>query len=159
MLSVLRSTGLKLCSGIGLVLCIAVAAAAAPAPTLATPKAESALNAGKKWETDTAIRQGMENIRQAMVESQTRITAEQLSAQDYQQLARKLDKNMADIEKNKTITKEAKTAFHLVIMIDLKQSVAMMRTGATVKLQRVGALGALQSLRLYGEYFQHPGWV
>jgi hypothetical protein len=25
-------------------------------------------------------------------------------------------------------------------------------------VQRAGAFGALQSLRNYGEYFQHPGW-
>jgi hypothetical protein len=113
---------------------------------------------GEKWESDAAVRQGMESIRLALAANQERIDKGQLSAKDYQRLGSVIDKNLADIVKNRTVTKEAAKAFHLVIVIDLNHDLELMRAGHTVQLQRTGALGALQSLRHNGDYFQHPGW-
>jgi hypothetical protein len=121
-------------------------------------KHSAVLNHGKKWETDETLRRGMENIRQAMIASQQDIEKERLGAQDYQRLAIAVNKNVADMLKNCKLSKGADSAFHLVVLNDLTQSAELMRTAQKIQLQRVGALGVLQSLHNYGEYFQHPGW-
>ena len=159
MLAVLRSTGLQLLSAVGLLVLACGVSAGTPAPKLENSQIESTLDQGKKWETDAVVRQGMENIRQVMVARQARIAKAELGAQDYRQLAETIEKHLAAVMQNRKISKGAEKAFHLVVMVDLTQNLNLMRTGATVPLQRVGALGVLQSLRLYGEYFQHPGWV
>jgi hypothetical protein len=60
--------------------------------------------------------------------------------------------------KNCKLSKEADAAFHTIVLADLSQSAELMRTSPKLKVQRAGALGVLQALRNYGEYFQHPGW-
>ncbi len=109
--------------------------------------------------TDEAVRQGMENIRQAMMASQDGIRNEQLRAQDYQRLADTIDKNVAVMRQHMQLSKTTEKAFHLVVMMDLTQSTALMRTGLKVPLQRAGAFGVMQSLRHYGDNFQHSGWI
>jgi hypothetical protein len=116
------------------------------------------LNLGQKWPTDEVLRQGMDNIRQVMTASQEGIEKERLSAQDYQRLAAVVDKNVAAIVKNCKLTKEADKAFHTIVLADLTQSAELMRISPKLRVQRVGALGVLQALRNYGEYFQHPAW-
>lgn len=158
MLAVLRSTGLRVLGATSLVLFAALVHAAEPTLKPTEPRAVSTLNQGKKWETDAAVRQGMESIRDAMAAHQERIAKDQLSAQDYQKLAALIEKNVASILANRKVSKEAGNAFHVIVMLDLTQNVELMRAGLKVSLQRVGALGMLQSLRNYGDYFQHPGW-
>ena len=159
MLAVLRSTGLQLLSAVGLLVLACGVSAETPAPKLENSRIESTLDQGKKWETDAVVRQGMENIRQVMVARQPRIAKAELNAQDYRQLTETIEQHLAAVMQNRKISKGAEKAFHLVVMVDLTQNLNLMRTGATVPLQRVGALGVLQSLRLYGEFFQHPGWA
>ena len=159
MLPVLRSTGFKLWCGIGLISTASLVCAEAVTKAPQVSSKETTLNADKKWATDDAVRQGMERIRQVMTASQPGIAQERLSAQDYQRLAETIDQNMALIVKTRTVSKEAEKAFHLIVMMDFKQSSELMRLGATVQLQRTGALGVLQALRNYGQYFEHSGWI
>jgi len=159
MLAVLRSTGLQFLSAVGLLVLSCGVSAGTPAPKGDNTPIESSLEQGKKWETDAVVRQGMENIRQVMLAQQTRISKAELNTQDYRQLAETIEQHLALLMQNRKISKGAEKAFHLVVMVDLTQNLNLMRTGATVPLQRVGALGVLQSLRLYGEFFQHPGWA
>jgi hypothetical protein len=101
----------------------------------------------------------MNNIRQAIMANQDGIRNEQLRAQDYQRLADTIDKNVAAMRQNMQISKATEKAFHLVVMMDLTQSTELMRSGLKMPLQRAGAFGVMQSLRNYGDNFQHPGWV
>jgi hypothetical protein len=141
MLTVLRSTSFSLWCGIGLISVSSVVSAAAPTQKSEVNSTEITLNAAQpKWATDEAVRQGMENIHQAMTASQEGIAKERLRAQDYQRLAETIDKNVA-------------------IMMDLSQSTELMRSGSKVPLQRAGAFGVIQSLRNYGQHFQHPDWI
>lgn len=155
MLAILRSTGFKVFGAIGLI-CLATLVYA---DTHMAKTSEHTLNHGKKWETTEAMRQGMDNIRQVMSASQGGIEKEQLSAQDYQRLAETVDKNVADILKNGNLAITTSKAFHVVVLADLTQSTELMRTSPKVQTQRVAAMGVLHSLRNYGEYFQHPGWL
>lgn len=158
MLSVLRSTGFRLLGAAGLILSATLIHAAEPTQKSTEPSAVSTLSQGKKLEVDAATRQGMDNIREVMAAHQERIAKEQLNVQDYQQLADVIDKNVAAIMANRTLSKDVRKEFNLIVMLDLKQNVALMRSGLEVPLQRVGALGMLQILRNYGDYFQHSGW-
>lgn len=157
--TVLRSTGFKLLCCVVLVFSTSLVYSQVSAQKLHASSAVTTLNSGNKWETDDAVRKGMENIHQAMTTSQQGIAKEQLSAQDYQQLADTIDKNLAAIVNTRHVSKEAETAFHLVVMMDLTQSTALMRSALKVQLQRAGAFGVQQSLRNYGQHFQHPGWT
>ncbi|MBY0576966.1 MAG: hypothetical protein K2P67_10300 [Gallionellaceae bacterium] len=152
--TVLRLTGLKVYGAIGLIFLSTLVYAEEPTPKPSERSAEHTLNYGNKWGTDEALRRSMNNIRQVMNTSQGGIKKESLSAQEYQRLAEAVDKNIADIIKNRKLTK----AFHVVVLADLTQSTELMRTSTKIQEQRVGALGVLQSLHNYGEYFQHPGW-
>lgn len=155
MLAVLRSTGFKIFGAMGLIFL----ATLVYADEHTAKPSEPSLNHGKKWETTEAMRQGMDNIRQVMSASQEDIEKERLSTQDYQQLAEAVNKNVADILKNGNLAKTTSKAFHVVILADLTQSTELMRTSPKVQTQRVAAMGVLHSLRNYGEYFQHPGWL
>ena len=157
MSAILRSATFKIYAATGLIIFATQVYAAEPAYQPAERGARQ-MNQGKKLETDAVLRQGMDNIRQAMAASQEGIGKESLGIQDYQQLAATVDKNIADIVKNCKLTRDADTAFHGIVLGDLTQSTELMRTSQKAQAQRVGALGVLQSLRNYGEYFQHPGW-
>lgn len=154
MFAISRSTGLKVCGAIGLIFLATQVYAEKHSHEPSELRAEQTLNHGEKWGTDESLRQSMDNIREAMTASQDGIKKESLSAQEYQRLAEVVDKNIADIVKNSKLTK----AFHVVVLADLTQSAKLMRTSTKTQAQRVGALGVIQSLRNYGEYFQHPGW-
>jgi hypothetical protein len=108
--------------------------------------------------TDEVLRRGMDNIRQVMIANREAIENERLSTQDYQRLAAAVNKEAADIVKNCKLSKEADKAFHSIVLADLTQSTELMRASPKVQVQRAGAFGVLQSLRNYGEYFQHAGW-
>lgn len=160
MLTVLRSTGFSLWCGIGLISVSSLVCAAPPAQKSEASSTEITVNAAKpKWETDEAVRQGMANIRQAMTARLDGISKAQLSAQDYQRLAETIDKNIAVMMKTRNVNKETEKALHLVVMMDLSQSTDLMRSGLKVPLQRAGAFGVMQSLRNYGQHFQHPDWI
>ena len=158
MLTFFRSTRLKVFGVTGFIFLATMAYAEEHAHQHGGRGAEYSLSHGKKWETDATLRQGMDIIRQALAASQEGIEKNRLSAQDYQRLANVVDSNVADIVKNCKLTKETDAAFHSTVLADLTQGTELMRTSPKLQAQRAGALGVLQSLRNYGEYFQHPGW-
>jgi hypothetical protein len=121
--------------------------------------AEQILKKGQQWQTDEVLRLSMDNIRQAMAASQDDVVKERLGAQDYQRLAKLIDKNLNHIAHNSKLNQNSSKAFHVVVTADLMSSSEIMRASPNLQAQRVGALGALQTLRNYGKYFQHPGWT
>lgn len=101
----------------------------------------------------------MENIRQAVAARQADIQQDRLGARDYQQLAEVISTNVGHIIKDCKLTQAADAGLHTVVLSDLTHSSELMRASTKRAGQRAAALGVLQSLRLYGEYFDHPGWV
>lgn len=112
-----------------------------------------------KWETDDIVRQRMENVRQAVAAKDAEIQQDRLDSSGYQQLAEVINTNVDHILKDCKLTQAADAALNTVVLMDLTRSSELMRTSPKRPAQRAGALGVLQSLRLYGEYFEHPGWV
>jgi len=156
--TVLRANYFKAWSAVGLLLFATLVCADAPAQKPLPNHAPQTPAQGKQWETDDAVRQGMATIRQSMQANQAGIDNGQLNAQDYQRLATVIDQNLATMVTHRKSAKEAETALHLVVLIDLQHSLELMRAASTVQLQRAGALGVQQALRNYGRYFKHPGW-
>ena len=133
--------------------------AQSPSSAAKTQNSTRAAQPVKKWDADESTRRAMLSIRHTLTSKQTGIDTHQLKAEDYRQLAQTIEATLADLAKNRSLPNDAATAFHLVVQIDLNHSLELMRSASTTDLQRVGALGVRQTLRNYGEYFQHPGWV
>lgn len=131
-----------------------------PRPAPAAVRADTTA-AERKWETDPAVRTAMGEIRQTMLASQPDIEQDRLGTRDYQRLAERVNTSIAGLKKNARLPREAADALHTIVLMDLMRSSEMMQSSQKLAVQRVGALGVLQSLRLYGEHFaqtgQHPG--
>lgn len=158
MLAVLRSKNLRKCGAAGMLYLATLAFADEPARAPAGQSAASAAKQDKKWQSDDVVRERMESIRQLMMANQASIDKNQLKAQDYQQLAQTVDKNIAAIAQNHKLPKDAYKALHVVALTDMKQGTELMRTSPRLQAQRVGAMEVIQSLRNYGKYFEHLGW-
>ncbi len=158
MLALLRLAGLGICVATGLVSLAAPVYADEHAHKHEAQQAVPVLKPGQKWASDEVLRQGMDNIRQAMLANREAIETERLDSKDYRQLATVVSKETANIVKNCKLSKDADTAFHTIVLSDLMQSTELMQASPKAQVQRAGAFGVLQSLRHYGEYFQHPGW-
>lgn len=124
------------------------------------PRAAPAVTSGnavatlaRKWKTDPAVRIAMENIRQAMFASQLDIEQDRLGTRDYQRLAAMVNTSIAGMKKDVRLPREAADALHTIVLMDLMSNSEMMQWPQRLPVQRVGALGVLQSIRLYGEHF------
>lgn len=158
MFAISRSSVLKACVSVGLIFISAQVCAEEKTHGPGEHNARHTLNKGKKWETDDVLKRGMDDIRQTISASQEAIEKNQLQSRDYQQLAEAMDKSLVNIVKNCKLTKQTDAAFHTIVLADMSQSIELMRTSPKHEIQRAAALGTLQTLRNYGEYFQHPGW-
>ena len=159
MLAILRLAGLGVCVATGLMALAAPVYADEHMHKEGTHGAAPALKPGQKWATDEVLRGGMDSIRQAMLANRDAIEKGRLGAQDYQRLAATVSKETTRIVNTCKLSKETDAAFHSTVLADLLHGTELMQTSPKVQVQRAGALGVLQTLRNYGNYFQHPGWT
>lgn len=117
-----------------------------------------ALKPGEKWPTDEALRKGMDSVRSAVVAAQADAVANRLDAAGYSRLADALDQQLAAIVRTCKLTPEADAAFHSVVLRPLTHDAGTMRGSPKPEIKQVALMGITQTLRHYGEYFQHPGW-
>lgn len=122
----------------------------AAAPTLQ-------LNAGKKWETDAALRQSMSSIRQAIVAALDSIHNNRLSAKGYAALARTVEKQVGNIVANCKLAPQADEQLHLIVA-DLLEGAGQMDGKAKVGKRQDGAVRVIGALEKYGSYFDDPGF-
>jgi predicted DNA repair protein MutK len=115
------------------------------------------LNAGKKWETDAALRQAMGNIREAMAAALHKIHENKLSRQAYAALATKVEKEVGNIVANCKLSAQADEQLHLVIAQLLEGAEQMAGKAKTVKRQD-GAVRVIGALEKYGSYFDDSGF-
>ena len=114
------------------------------------------LNAGKKWETDAALRQSMDDINQAMARALPLIHKKRCSDSDYATLASKINQKVGyDVEHCKL---EAKADAMLHIVIGELMAGAEIMEGKTAATRHDGAVRVRHALESYGKYFQHPNW-
>lgn len=112
------------------------------------------LDAGKKWQTDSPLRQALGNINQAMAEALPRIHKNRLDQEGYQALAGRVRQEIASAVDNCKLEPKADAMLHLVIA-DLAEGAAAMEDPAS---RRAGVARVVETLKSYGRYFDHPGW-
>lgn len=147
------------------VVCLALAAAGKAAPPAHEHAAQAPhdathglrLNAGKKWQTDQTLRQGMRNIREAMAGSVRPIHDNRLSAAAYGGLARKIEGEVATIVANCKLEPEADAQLHIVVADLLAGAEQMSGKGGKTK-RRDGAVKVIAALANYATYFDDSGF-
>lgn len=122
----------------------------------AVEPAKLQLNAGKKWATDTPLRQAMNEINQAMAKALPAIHKNQFGNEDYQALAATISARVGDAVAQCKLEPKADAMLHLVIA-DLMAGAEIME-GKSAQTRHDGAVKVLEALKSYGKYFQHPAW-
>ena len=149
---------------------LALAAFTLLAGTTALPQAQAAgahhhgddttptlhLDAGKKWATDTPLRQSLDGINRAMARALPRIHHGRFGDADYDALAAAVNRNVAYAVEHCKLAPEADAVLHGVIA-ELQAGAEAMQ-GKTAAPRHDGAVRVAQGLKSYGQYFQHPGF-
>ncbi|MBI5753164.1 MAG: hypothetical protein HZA59_13635 [Hydrogenophilales bacterium] len=115
------------------------------------------LNDGKKWASDAPLRKGMENIRAAMASALPAIHANKLSSAKYNELANKVNNEVAGIVANCKLDPQADVQLHLIIA-DILSGVEAMQGKTKGTKRQTGAVTVIGALEKYDVYFDHPGW-
>lgn len=115
------------------------------------------LNAGKKWATDAALRQGMGAIRQALAGALPEIHDNRLPAQGYGKLAHTVEHEVSNIVANCKLTAEADAQLHVVVA-DLLAGAERMAGKAKGGKRRDGAVQVIGALDKYAAYFDDAGF-
>ncbi|MBA5608475.1 hypothetical protein H3H36_24305 [Duganella sp. FT3S] len=113
------------------------------------------LNAGKKWETDAALRKDMGAIRQSMASSLDAIHANKMPPQAYAALARKVEDGVADMVANCKLAPAADAQLHVVVA-ELLAGAEHMAGKAKSGTPQDGAVKVIGALNNYGKYFDDP---
>jgi len=114
------------------------------------------LNAGKKWATDAALRQSMDDINQAMARALPLIHKKRFSDSDYATLATTINQKVGYAVEHCKLEAKADAMLHLVIG-ELMAGAEIME-GKTAATRHDGAVRVRHALESYGKYFQHPNW-
>lgn len=112
------------------------------------------LNAGKKWETDAALRKAMGEIRQSMAASLHAIHENKLSSKAYGGLAKQVEGAVGEIVANCKLPPAADAQLHIVVA-DLLAGAEQMAGKAKRMDGAVKVIGALDN---YGKFFDDPGF-
>lgn len=115
------------------------------------------LDAGKKWETDGALRQAMGNIRQTMAASLHEIHENKLSKKGYAALAHKVESEVGAIVANCKLAPKADEQLHLIVA-ELLAGAEQMAGKATSAKRQNGAVQVIGALEKYATYFDDAGF-
>lgn len=110
------------------------------------------LNAGKKWDTDAALRQAMGNIRQAIAGALHAIHENRLPAKDYGRLAQTVEREVGQIVANCKLEPQADAQLHLVVAELLAGAEQMAGKAKSAKRQN-GAVQVIGALEKYARFF------
>ena len=155
MRKILLTTALALCIGLG-----GVAVAAEPHSHTGAVGGDAThelqLNHGRRWVTDTVLREGMARIRDAMEAALPRIHAGGMPPAEYEVLADRVRVQVDYMVENCRIPEEADRQLHLVLA-QLLDGVEMMK--GHDEDRAAGAATIVRALGAYGRVFDHPGWI
>lgn len=115
------------------------------------------LDAGKKWQTDQALRQAMGKIRQAVAASMHEIHQNRLPATGYETLARTLEGEIGNIVANCKLPPKADAQLHLVVA-DLLAGSGTMAGKVGKAPRRDGAVQVIGALEKYASHFDDPNF-
>ena len=141
-------------------------AAALASPALAQSGAHShdaatphklSLDAGRKWATDEALRNGMSRIRSLVEPRSSDAHGGKLDSARYRDLAAQVETEVGTIVANCKLEPKADAMLHLVIADLLEGTDAM--AGKNAKLSPAQGLAkVVVAVNEYGGHFDHPGF-
>lgn len=115
------------------------------------------LNAGKKWETDEALRKGMSSIRASIEAALPGAHAGKMSPAQYDALGKEVEGQVAYIVQNCKLDPTADAQLHVVVA-DIANGVDVIAGKQHNKKRAGGVVKVAQALNAYGKYFAHDGW-
>lgn len=115
------------------------------------------LNAGRKWATDDALRQGMGAIRTIAAGALPAAHAGKLAPARYDALANDVNAQIGYIVENCKLDPKADAQLHIIVG-DLADGVETMQGKRPGQARAQGVVRIAQTLNTYGRYFNHPGW-
>ena len=115
------------------------------------------LDQGARWQTDAALRTGMEAIRDALARAIPQVHAGRFDAAQYRALAEGVEGQVAYIVQNCKLKPEADEVLHAIIA-RLGQGVEVIGGHAAGTEPEQGVVHLAQTLDDYAAHFDHPGW-
>jgi hypothetical protein len=112
------------------------------------------LDHGNKWETDAPLRKGMQNIDDEVMKSVQAYHDKSLTRTDAENLGRQINKQVAYIVENCKLEPRADAVLHALIG-DLLNGTEHLTSDP---LSEQGMPVIVKTLRIYPDYFEHPGW-
>lgn len=114
------------------------------------------LNNGEKWATDQALRDSMTQIR-ASIDLNLPAIYDAKQAAPYEALGREIERQIANIVQNCKLEPAADEVLHAILAELIQGNDALQ--GKDPQTARIdGVKRVLQSLELYAEHFEHPGF-
>jgi hypothetical protein len=120
-----------------------------------TPGMELRLNGVHKWQTDDALRLGMEGMRAQLAASLEQVHAGAFTPSDYAAFAEDLRAQVDYIVTNCKLPEEADAQLHIVLGEILEGMDAMRSRENPAE----GAARVARALEAYALHFEHPGWA
>jgi hypothetical protein len=109
---------------------------------------------GERWATDAALRQGMDSIHAAFDQAHGDFRADRFDRQGAAGLADEVEDQVRFIFANCALPADADAELHKLLA-------AILGAAATLREDEDVHAGLHQlhsALKIYGEYFDHPGW-
>lgn len=119
-------------------------------------KSELKLNVGKKWETDSPLRTGMENIKSNLESKLTDIHHNKFTKDQFAELSTKISSDLESIFKNCKLTPAADEQLHLILVEIMDGADKMKKVKPDDR--KTGAIKVFKALDQYPKYFAHPNW-
>lgn len=114
------------------------------------------LPAGKRWQTDAPLREGMGQIRDAYAAQLPLIHQNKLTPEQYKELAGRTEAQVGNVVANCKLPPDADAALHGILAQIGEGTDAM--AGKSKMKPRDGALQVVAALGRYEKTFDHPGW-
>lgn len=112
------------------------------------------LNQGNKWQTDAALRQGMQNIYDSVMNAANAFHHASLTQSEAKKLAAQINGQVEYLVANCQLEPQADAVLHVLI--------GELLTGAEElskePLSNQGLPQIVKVLQRYPDYFDHPGW-
>jgi len=112
------------------------------------------LDHGEKWKTDTALRQGMQTINDAVMQAVPAYHDAALTKTDADKLARQINEQVNYLVANCKLEPGADATLHVFIG-DLLTAAARLSDEPS---SSQGLPVMVKTLQQYPSYFDHPGW-
>lgn len=117
---------------------------------------ELKLNNGKKWPTDTALRNNMDEIHNHIKAQLGKIQSDNFKDKEFIQLGKKIEKNVQNIFKSCKLEPKADAQLH-IIMTGLIAENTKLIGELTAEGKKEATFGILTHYRSYLKFFDHTG--